>query len=350
MKKIFSLFIFFLTFVLSNSASAAVREYWIAAEKVSWNYAPSGKNLMTPDKDMNVWGENLVYKKYRYIGYTDGSYTHKSKQPEWMGILGPQIRAVEGDTLKIHFLNKADKPLSIHPHGMHYDEQNEGADMKGAGAYVKPGSSFTYTWSVNQEAAPGSTDPSSIIWVYHSHVDAVTEIYDGLIGSIVITKKGMQRSKTDPRPKDVDIAFTTMFMIFDENGREKVQRALEKNKHHNRQHHEQKEKYEDEDEANLKHAINGYIFGNLTGLTAKYGDRVRWHLIGMGTEVDLHTAHWHGKTVLDHGRRTDVVELLPTSMRSVDMNANNPGNWLYHCHVTDHITAGMITRWKVEKK
>jgi len=69
----------------------------------------------------------------------------------------------------------------------------------------------------------------------------------------------------------------------------------------------------------------------------------------MGSEVDLHTAHWHGKTVLDHGRRTDVVELLPTSMRSVDMNANNPGNWLYHCHVTDHITAGMITRWKVEK-
>lgn len=347
MKKTISIFFILLTFVLANNAAAAVREYWIAAEKVSWNYAPSGKNLIMPKQGMDVWGKDLVYKKYRYIGYTNGSYTTKTKQPEWMGILGPQIRAVEGDTLKIHFLNKTDKPLSIHPHGMRYDEKNEGADMKGPGAYVKLGSSFTYTWTVDHEAAPGPSDPSSIVWVYHSHVDSVTEIYDGLIGSIVVTKKGMQRSNSDPRPKDIDIAFTTMYMIFDENGREKVQRALRKNKHHDSQHHEQKEKHEDEEEANLKHTINGYIFGNLTGLVAKQGQRVRWHLIGMGTEVDLHTAHWHGKTVLDHGRRTDVVELLPTSMRSVDMRADNPGNWLYHCHVTDHITAGMITRWKV---
>ena len=63
---------------------------------------------------------------------------------------------------------------------------------------------------------------------YHSHVDSVTEIYDGLIGTIIVTKKGMQRSSTDPRPKDIDTAFTTMFMIFDENGREKIQRAREK--------------------------------------------------------------------------------------------------------------------------
>jgi len=337
-----TILIFFII-VLSNTASATIREYWIAAEKVSWNYAPSGKNLIQPDKGMNVWGKDLVYKKYRYIGYTNASYTIKTKQPEWMGILGPQIRAVEGDIIKIYFLNKTDKPLSIHPHGVHYDEKNEGADRKGAGAYVKPGDNFTYTWTANHDAAPGPSDPSSIVWAYHSHVDSVTEIYDGLIGTIVITKKGMQRSDSDPRPKDVDVAFTNMFMIFDENGREKIKHALKKHKHH-----EQEEKHDNE-EANLKHAINGYIFGNLTGMVAKQGQRVRWHLIGMGTEVDLHTAHWHGKTVLDRGHRTDVVELLPTSMRSVDMLADNPGNWLYHCHVTDHITAGMTTRWKIEK-
>jgi FtsP/CotA-like multicopper oxidase with cupredoxin domain len=34
-------------------------------------------------------------------------------------------------------------------------------------------------------------------------------------------------------------------------------------------------------------------------------------------------------------------------MVSVDMTAKNPGEWLYHCHVTDHITAGMITKWTV---
>ncbi len=47
------------------------------------------------------------------------------------------------------------------------------------------------------------------------------------------------------------------------------------------------------------------------------------------------------------GRRTDVVELLPASMKTADMNADNPGTWLFHCHVADHITAGMMTRWEV---
>jgi len=346
MKLRASIFSIIMLLLFSIQASATVREYWVTAEKVDWNYAPSGKNLIKEDMGMSVWGEQLIYKKYRYIQYTDASFTTKVPQPEWMGILGPQFRAVEGDTFKIHFYNKADKPLSIHPHGMRYDEKNEGADMKGESAYVLPGKKFTYLWEVDHEAGPGPADPSSIVWAYHSHVDSVTEIYDGLIGSIIITKKGMERSAQDPRPRDVDVAFTNLYMVFDENGREAVKRTKGKQVRHEVSEHE------DEEEGNLKHSINGYIFGNLKGLIAKHGDRVRWHLIGMGTEVDLHTAHWHGKTVLDHGRRTDVVELLPTSMTSVDMIADNPGNWLYHCHVTDHITAGMITRWTVlpEKK
>ena len=347
MRRLFIFAIFSVLFLQFQTAAAEVREYWIAAVKVEWNYAPSGRNLIMPKKGMSLWGKDLVYEKYRYIGYTDGTYSTPTPQPQWMGILGPQLRAIEGDTLKVHFLNKADKPLSIHPHGLHYDEQNEGADMKGPGAFVKPGESFTYTWEVDAGSAPGPADPSSIVWVYHSHVDSVTEIYDGLIGTIVVTKKGMEVSKDDPRPRDVDVAFTNLFMVFDENGRKVVVKATGVNKHHEGQHHEIAEHGDNAEEGNLKHAINGFIFGNLQGLTVKQGQRVRWHLIGMGTEVDLHTAHWHGKTVLDHGRRTDVVELLPTTMISVDMLADNPGTWLYHCHVTDHITAGMITRYTI---
>ncbi len=319
--------------LIGNSHSGELREYWVAAEIVEWNYAPTGKNRIMPDKSLGVWGNHLRYQKYRYIEYTDGSYS----KPQWMGILGPQFRAEEGDTLKIHFLNKADKPLSMHPHGMRYTKKHEGADMSGKGAAVKPGEHFTYIWETDADAAPGPNDPSSIVWVYHSHVDSVTEIYDGLIGTIVVTKKGMARSKADPRPKDVDIAFTNMYMIFDENGRKKIGSVKTVSA-------------EDNEEGNLKHAINGYIFGNLRGMIANKGDRVRWHLIGMGTEVDIHTAHWHGKTVLSSGQRTDVIELLPNSMKTVDMLADNPGTWLYHCHVTDHITAGMITRYTIKKK
>jgi hypothetical protein len=52
-----------------------------------------------------------------------------------------------------------------------------------------------------------------------------------------------------------------------------------------------------------------------------HGERVRWYLQGMGNEVDLHSPHWHGKTVRVGSHQTDVVELLPASMVTADMKA-----------------------------
>jgi len=343
--------IFFLLIILS-SVQATTREYYIAAEIVDWNYAPSGKNKMMPHKGLGVWGKHLVYKKIRYIQYQSSAFKRKVKQAKWMGILGPTIRAVEGDKIEVHFYNRTNKALSIHPHGLRYDKKNEGADGKMMpkvnaatekinGARVPAGKKFTYRWSVDQDAAPGPNDPSSIIWLYHSHVDSVVEIYDGLVGSIIITKKGMQRSIFDPRPKDVDVEFINLYMIFDENGRAVVDAKTKKATI-------PKKQSAQEQEGHLKHAINGLIYGNLEGLVVKSRQRVRWYLLGMGAEVDIHTAHWHGKTVLHKGSRTDVVELLPSTMKTVDMVANNIGKWLLHCHVTDHMTAGMSTRWEVK--
>lgn len=44
-------------------------------------------------------------------------------------------------------------------------------------------------------------------------------------------------------------------------------------------------------------AINGYVYANLNGLNMEVGDKVYWYLMGMGNEVDIHTAHWHGHSV-----------------------------------------------------
>lgn len=307
-------------FILPAQAQAKkVREYWIAAEKVTWNYAPSEKNLIEPEGDLGVWGKTLAYTKYRYIGYTDGSYITPLSQPEWAGILGPQIRAVEGDIIKVHFLNKTDRPLSMHPHGVFYQKDNEGADG-GKGASIPPGERYTYTWIADDAASPGPNDPSSIIWLYHSHVMAEEEMNLGLIGTIAITRKGKARSQEDPTPRDVDQEFVSLFTIFNE---------------------------ENDEESGLKHTINGRIFGNLPGYETSLGKRVRWHLVALGNEVDNHTVHWHGQTVLAHGRRTDVIELMPASMIAVDMIPRSAGDWLFHCHVNDHMMAGMSTRWRV---
>lgn len=34
-------------------------------------------------------------------------------------------------------------------------------------------------------------------------------------------------------------------------------------------------------------------------------------------------------------------------MITADMLAANPGIWLYHCHISDHMLAGMIARYQV---
>jgi manganese oxidase len=100
-------------------------------------------------------------------------------------------------------------------------------------------------------------------------------------------------------------------------------------------------------ESNKKHSINGYLFGNIPGLQMKASTHVRWYVLGMGTESDIHTPHWHGHTLLMDGMRTDMVELLPMSMKVLDMYPDNTGTWLYHCHVNDHLTAGMLALFSV---
>jgi FtsP/CotA-like multicopper oxidase with cupredoxin domain len=161
--------------------------------------------------------------------------------------------------------------------------------------------------------------------LYHGHVDADADVYKGLIGTIVVTDPLYARD--DGSPNDVDQEFTTLWMVFNENTDATP---------------------EAEQEGNLKHSINGEFFGNLPGLTMGVGQRVRWYLVALGTEVDLHTPHWHGAVVKLEGKTyTDVVSLLPASMEVADMVADNPGTWLLHCHVADHMMAGMYTTFTI---
>jgi hypothetical protein len=44
---------------------------------------------------------------------------------------------------------------------------------------------------------------------------------------------------------------------------------------------------------------------------------------------------------------TDVIELMPGSMKVADFKADNPGTWLFHCHVAEHMTQGMFARMTI---
>lgn len=72
-------------------------------------------------------------------------------------------------------------------------------------------------------------------------------------------------------------------------------------------------------------SINGYVYGNLPGLIMYVGERVRWYLMVLGNQEDMHTPHWHGNTLLTHGSRVDVLQLLPADVQEADMQPYNPG-------------------------
>ncbi|MGI8701021.1 MAG: multicopper oxidase domain-containing protein [Nocardioidaceae bacterium] len=182
---------------------------------------------------------------------------------------------------------------------------------------------------------------STALWMYHSHVDEVGDVYAGLSGFIVVTAKG--EARPDGSPADVDREIFSLFEVDDENSSPllaaNVERFLDG----------RSPDVEDEGfvESNLMHSINGYVYGDGPVPQARVGERVRWYLMGMGSEVDLHTPHWHGNTVTVNAMTTDVTNLLPATMIQADMPPDAVGTWLFHCHVGDHITAGMLARYQV---
>lgn len=306
-----------------------IRTYFVRAEVVRWNYLPAGYDSVMGQAPPGPWGDSLVYRKLRYIGYTDSTFTNRLLEPPWLGILGPILRACTGDTIRVVFKNATDRPLSIHPHGVRYDPQNEGAlynPPRGGGDSVTPGGTYTYNWLAGRESGPLPSEPSTRVWLYHSHVHPEEEIEAGLVGVILVADP----TRADPAtalPSDVDREFVTFWMVFNENHPGSPPR---------------------EEEMNLKHAVNGLFFGNLPGLVMNKGDRVRWYVTALGSELDLHTPHWHGaKLLLDGKSYVDVIELLPGSMRLADMVARNPGVWMLHCHVNDHMAAGMYATYTI---
>jgi manganese oxidase len=98
--------------------------------------------------------------------------------------------------------------------------------------------------------------------------------------------------------------------------------------------------------ANIRATMNGYLFGNMPMMIMHKGDHVRWYLISLGNELNIHTP-WHGNVVTVNGLRTDVLFLSPAQMITADMVPDDVGTWMYHCHVSEHMEAGMMAMYKV---
>jgi FtsP/CotA-like multicopper oxidase with cupredoxin domain len=272
------------------------REYWIQARTRRWDVAPTRRD---------DWHGRPVPGKRGFV-----ALVYQLMQPGYAGpagpplIPGPTLRAEVGDVLVVHFRNAATQlrqALTLHPHGVRYTPDYDGiylGDHTRVGGFVAPGEEFTYAW----EATPDSVG----VWPYHDHGPNHTlNTFRGGFGAIVIRARGA-------RPPDVEHVLFLHQLLPPVTG---LPRAFQ--------------------------AINGRAFaGNTPTIHARVGQDVALHVIGM--DDNFHDFHIHGHRWKDAaGAFVDTSTVGPNETITARFIEDNPGRWLYHCHVFSHQDAGM---------
>ena len=280
-----------------------VREYWIQATTVAWDPIPTGRD--------SWMGMNQPHRKFR-------AFVYQEMTPGFADVAGPAqipgplLEANVGDVLQVHFRNSDTRflqPVTMHPHGVRYTPDYDGSYYGGftrAGGFIAPGEEFTYTW----ECLPGSEG----VWPYHDHgPNHVINTARGLFGAIII------RDPAKPQPDREHFLFLhSMFPQIT-------------------------------GMPSILHAFNGRAYaGNTPTLRAKVGDDVAIHVLDMNS--DFHTFHLHGHRWPDHGGvEVDSPTIGPSETLSLRFTEDNPGRWLYHCHVASHQDVGMAGWYLVER-
>jgi manganese oxidase len=272
------------------------REYWIQARPVRWDPVPTGKD---------EWMGMSVPRKRKFMAMAYQQYTDGFAQP--IGgptIPGPVLHAEVGDTLVVHFRNgdhHFGQAHTMHPHGVRYTPDYDGSYLSGftrSGGFIAPGDEFTYTW----ECVPGSAG----VWPYHDHgPNGTISVGRGLFGSLIVREKG-------EKAPDVEQVLVMHALTPQLTGAD----------------------------ANFQ-CFNGRAFaGNTPTIRSRVGQDVAFHVYG--GDGMFHTFHVHGHRWLDSaGARVDNPTLGPHEVLTARWTEDNPGRWLYHCHVFSHQDAGM---------
>jgi len=178
-------------------------------------------------------------------------------------------------------------------------------------------------------------------------VNESADVNAGLVGPIIITARG--KARPDGTPKDVDKEFVIAFAEIDEN----LSPYIDDNIAHfalepTRVKKAQGPAFVDPfGVTNIRESLNGYLYGNGPMPHMTVGDHVRWYVMST-TNFELHAPHWHGNIVTVAHMKTDVLTLGTMGMIVADMDVDNPGTWLFHCHIEPHLTAGMQMMYVAE--
>jgi hypothetical protein len=219
---------------------------------------------------------------------------------------GPTIQVNQGDRVRVVFENHLPEPTSMHWHGFEDTIANDG--MPGISQPpLKPGGRFVYEFDIHQEGT----------YFYHSHM-AMQEMA-GMLGGFIMHPK-------EPYHPHCDKDFLIHLQEYAVLPSNTVPNTMNM-------------------EFNWL-LLNGKAGPANTPLIVKLGDRVRIRLVNLG--MDHHPMHMHGHTFFvtgTEGGRIPEAAWWPgntvlvgvAQARTIEFVANNPGDWMLHCHLPHHM-------------
>jgi manganese oxidase len=224
---------------------------------------------------------------------------------------GPTIEAVRGDRVRIILDNHLPEPTTMHWHGLEIPIHMDGMPYISQQPIV-PGGRFVYEFTLDQDGT----------FFYHSH-GAMQEMI-GMTGLFILHP----RQAYIPR---VDHDFGLVLQEW---------ALLPNNSIPNT--------------ANMEFnwlTLNGKAGPATTPLVVRQGSRVRIRMVNIG--MDHHPVHLHGHTFVltgtEAGRQPEstwgpgnTVLVGVAQARDIEFVANNPGDWMIHCHLSHHMMNSMM--------
>ena len=225
---------------------------------------------------------------------------------------GPTIEVNEGDRVRLIVTNNLPEPYSMHWHGLEIPVNMDG--MPGISQpLIQPGQKFVYEFTLHQNGT----------FFYHSHM-AMQEMM-GMIGLFIIHPKVAHGPAVD---RDFGLVLQEWALL--PNNTIPNSLAMEFN----------------------WLTLNGKAGPATTPMLVKLGERVRIRMVNLG--MDHHPMHLHGNTFYVTG--TEAGRILPpyrqpentvlvgvAQSRDIEFVANNPGDWMFHCHLPHHMMNQMVS-------
>lgn len=227
---------------------------------------------------------------------------------------GPTIEAVQGDRVRIYVTNRLAVSTTAHWHGLPVP-----SGMDGVGGLsqrpIEPGETFKYEFDLTVSGT----------YMYHSHHDEMVQMAMGMMGMLVIHPRDPERE-----PPDRDYVYLLS---------EWAIRPGETRPDPNEM-----------TDFNVL-TFNARVFPGTEPMVARRGERVRVR-IGNLSGMDHHPIHFHGTSIRvvatdggdipAAGQWPETSVLVPTgTTRTIELIADNPGDWAVHCHMTHHTMTQM---------